>query len=280
MISVSATTRQRGRVLIRSGTFWAGAAITLTWVVFAVFGDFITPHDALRTDPVNKNLAPSGLHWFGTDNLGRDVLSRVLLGARQVLIVAPMAALLATVVGATLGLVAGYYRGWVDEVLGRIFEALLSVPVLITAVLFLAALGPSTAGIVAVVAFGFTPAVARTVRAATLDEINLEYVTSARLRRDNPLYVMFVEVLPNVMGPIIVEFTVRVGFAIFAVLTLAFLGFGYDPSIPDWGAAINNNYQHLPAGVWWPTLFPALAVASLVVGINLVADSVRQAFES
>ena len=280
MTSPVATSKDRAVLLSRSWAFWVGALVTLMWIVFAVFGDFVTPHDPLRTDILNKNLSPSTDHWFGTDALGRDVLSRLLLGARQVLIVAPAATLLATLVGGALGLVSGYYRGWIDEVLGRIFEALLSVPVIITAILFLAAIGQSRIGIIAVIAFNFTPVIARTVRAATLVESELEYVTAAQLRRDNSAYIMFVELLPNVMGPIIVEFTVRVGFAIFAVLTLAFLGFGVDPSTPDWGIAINDNYQFLSSGVWWATVFPALAVASLVVGINLVADAIRQAFES
>lgn len=280
MTSPVATSKDRAILLSRSWAFWTGALVTLTWTVFAVLGDFVTPHDPVHIDIINKNLSPSAEHWFGTDSLGRDVLSRLLLGARQVLIIAPAATLLATVVGSALGLVAGYYRGWIDEVLGRLFEALLSVPVIITAILFLAAIGQSRIGIITVIAFNFTPVIARTVRAATLVESELEYVTAAQLRRDNSAYIMFVELLPNVMGPIIVEFTVRVGFAIFAVLTLAFLGFGVDPSTPDWGIAINDNYRFLSAGVWWPTLFPSLAVASLVVGINLVADSVRQAFES
>lgn len=267
-------------MLIRSWAFWVGLIITLTWVVFAVFGDFVTPHDPLRTDPLNKNLAPSGDHLLGTDSLGRDVLSRLLLGARQVLIIAPVATAIGTIVGSALGLIAGYYRGWIDDVLGRIFEALLSVPVIITAILFLAAIGPSRTGIITVIAFNFVPIIARTVRAATLVESELEYVVAARLRRDNSPYIMFVEIMPNVLAPIIVEFTVRIGFAIFAVLTLAFLGFGVDPSIPDWGRAINDNYQFLPAGVWWATLFPALAVASLVVAVNLLADSIRQTFEA
>jgi len=267
-------------MLVRSPTLWIGGLITMTWVVFAIFGDFVTGFDPLEVDLLARNEAPSGENWLGTDRLGRDVLSRLLAGSRQVLLIAPTATMVGTIFGTALGLITGYYRGWVDEILSRIFDAVLSIPVIITAILVLAAIGANTGGIIFVIAFGFTPIIARTVRAATLAESNLDYVVAARLRGDNGLYIMFVEILPNVLPPIIVEFTVRLGFAIFAVLTLAFLGFGVDPSIPDWGRSIADHYEFLSADVWWPTLFPALAVASLVVGVNLLADGIRQVFES
>jgi peptide/nickel transport system permease protein len=117
------------------------------------------------------------------------------------------------------------------------------------------------------------------VRAAVLGEAQLEYVQAARLRNERSPYVMFAEILPNVMGPVIVEFTVRLGYAIFAVATLSFLGFGADPSIPDWGHDISENYQFINGGVWWAVLFPALAIATLIVGINLIADAIAQTFE-
>jgi len=270
----------RRLMLLRSPTLWIGGLITMTWVVFAIFGDFVTGFDPLDIDILAKNEPPSAEHWLGTDLLGRDVLSRLLAGSRQVLLIAPTATLVGTIFGTALGLITGYYRGWVDEILSRIFDAVLSIPVIITAILVLAAIGSNSAGIIFVIAFGFTPIIARTVRAATLAESNLDYVVAARLRGDNGLYIMFVEILPNVLPPIIVEFTVRLGFAIFAVLTLAFLGFGVDPSIPDWGRSIADHYEFLSGNVWWPTLFPALAVASLVVGVNLLADGIRQVFES
>ncbi len=273
---------ERWKVLRRSTTFWVGLSVTLMWVVFAVFGDFVTPHDpaGTATSVLNRLEPPSSEHWFGTDSLGRDVLSRLLVGSRQVLIIAPAATLLGTVVGTILGLVSGYFGGIVDEVMTRILDTLLSLPVVVTAVLALAALGPNTLGVVLVIGFVFAPIIAKTVRATVLAERGLDYVTAAQLRREGSLHIMFVEILPNVMGPIIVEFTVRLGYAIFATLTLGFLGFGIDPSIPDWGQAINEHYVFLTNDIWWPTLWPALAIASLVVAVNLLTDGISQAFET
>jgi peptide/nickel transport system permease protein len=272
---------QRWRVLRRSATFWVGSTIVLIWIVFAIFGDFVTPFDPLGTpaDVLNRLEAPSGEHPLGTDELGRDVLSRVLAGARQVLTVALAATVLGTLLGTALGLLVGYAGGILDDILSRILDAFLSIPLVITGMLALTALGPNTLGVIVVIGLVFTPIIAKTVRAAVLSERQLDYVTAAQLRRDNTLYVLFVEILPNVANVIIVEFTVRLGYAIFTVLALSFLGFGIEPSIPDWGLMIAQHYGYLTGNIWWPVLFPALAIASLVVSVNLVADSISQAFE-
>lgn len=273
---------QRRRLLFRSLTFWVGGTITLTWIVFALFGDFVTQYDPAGspTDILNRLAPPSSEHLMGTDSLGRDVFSRLLAGARQVLIIAPLATLIGTVAGTALGLATGYFGGWLDDIVSRVLDAFLSIPLIITAMLVLAALGPTTVGVILVIGLVFTPIIARTVRASTLAEARLDYVTAAKLRGEGPIHIMFVEILPNVMGPIIVEFTVRLGYAIFTTLALSFLGFGGDPSIPDWGRSISEHYVFLTGDVWWPTFFPALAIASLVVGVNLLADAVAQVFES
>lgn len=249
------------------------------WVVFAIFGDFVTPFDPLGTDVIDRLQPPSSEHWFGTDDLGRDVLSRVLAGARQVLIVAASATVLGTIVGTALGLIIGYFGGIVDDVVSRILDAFLSIPLVITGMLALAALGPNTIGVIVVIGLVFTPLIAKTVRAAVLSERQLDYVTAAQLRKEGSLYILFVEVLPNVFSVVIVEFTVRLGYAIFTVLALSFLGFGVEPSVPDWGLMISDHFGFLTGDVWWPVLFPALAIASLVVAVNLVADATSQAFE-
>ena len=281
-MAVSTTSRsQRWRVLRRSATFWAGAGITMTWVIFAIFGDFITSYNPLGApeDILNRLQPPSAEHWFGTDDLGRDVLSRVLAGSRQVLTVALSATVVGTVFGTALGLIIGYFGGLVDDVVSRVLDAFLSIPLVITGMLALAALGPNTLGVIVVIGLVFTPIIAKTVRAAVLGERQLDYVTAARLRKENSLYVLFVEILPNVFGVVVVEFTVRLGYAIFTVLALSFLGFGVEPSVPDWGLMINQHYGYLTGNVWWPVLFPSLAIASLVVGVNLLADAISQAFE-
>jgi peptide/nickel transport system permease protein len=271
--------RERFRLLLRSKTFIAGAIIVGFWVFCAIFGPLIVPHDPLRSNPLNDLAAPSGEYWFGTDRLGRDVFSRVIVGARGIMIVAPTATVLATVVGTALGLVTGYFRGPVDDILSRIIEAVLALPVIIIATLTVVSLGPSNLTMIIVIGLVFVPIIARTVRAAVLSERELEYVSAARLRNEGNGYILFREILPNVSGPIMVEFTVRLGYAIFTVATLSFLGLGIQPPAPDWGLQIFEHYGVISGGFWWPVLFPALAIASLVVGVNLVADAVTQAFE-
>jgi peptide/nickel transport system permease protein len=271
--------RERLRLLLRSPAFVLGLVILGFWVVCALFGTLIAPQDPQADDILNKLTAPSGDHLFGTDRLGRDVLSRVIVGAREILIMAPLATLLGTVLGTAIGLLTGYYRGLVDEVVMRIVDALLSVPVIIVALLAIVAVGPSRRTLIIVIGIVFAMIIAKTVRAAVLSERELDYVQAARLRNERSPYIMFAEILPNVMGPVVVEFTVRLGYAIFTIATLAFLGFGADPSIPDWGTDISENYQFISGGVWWAVLFPALAIATLIVAINLIADAIAQTFE-
>jgi peptide/nickel transport system permease protein len=268
------------RLLLRRPTFLAGAAILLFWVVCALFSGTIAPHDPLAQELLATNQAPSAAHWFGTDQLGRDVLSRVIAGSRTILLIAPLATLLGTVAGTAIGLVMGYLGGVVDIVVSRLVEAVLALPLVIVAFMFVVALGPSPAVIIVVVGFVFTPLIARTVRSAVLVESQLDYLSSARLLGEKAPHIMFVEIMPNVLPTILVEFTVRLGYAIFTVATLSFLGFGVQPPTPDWGADIAANYGVLPAGYWWMTLFPALAIASLVIAINLVTDSIEQVLAS
>ena len=264
------------RLLVRKPTFLAGTAIVVFWIVCAIFGHAIAPDNPLAQQLLAVNAAPSGAHWFGTDPLGRDVLSRVIVGARSILIIAPLATILGTVLGTALGLAMGYFGGAFDLVISRIVEAFLALPFVIIAFLFVVALGPSIATLVIVIGLVFTPLIARTVRAAVLAERQLDYLSAARLLGENPQRIMFGEILPNVLPAIVVEFTVRLGYAVFAVATLSFLGFGIQPPTPDWGADITANYSGLLAGYWWQTLFPALAIASLVTAVNLITDSIEQ----
>lgn len=271
--------RERLRLLWRSPTFLVGLLVVAFWVFCAIFGRLVVPHDPYLPNLLQRLKPPSGAYWFGTDDLGRDVFSRVIVGARGILIVAPLATLIGTVFGTSIGLVTGYFRGIVDEVLMRIVDAFLAVPVVITGLLGLVALGPSTTTVIIVIGIVFTPLIARTVRAAVLAEREMEYVQAGRLRKENALYMMFAEILPNVMGPVLVEFTVRLGYAIFATATLSFLGFGIQPPAADWGLNIYSDYIYMTGGLWWPVLFPALAIASLVVGVNLLSDGLAQVYE-
>src|SRR5438034_1417262 len=214
-----------------------------------------------------------------------SITLRVLVGARSVMEVAPAATLVGVGAGAVLGLIMGYFGGWIDNVIGRVIDAVLAVPFIVLAILVLTALSAGAEGIsisplklVVVIGLAFTPIVARTVRSAVLVERDLEYVQAAKLRGERPPYIMLVEILPNVMGPIVVEATVRLGYAVFAVATLAFVGYGPQPPSPDWGLQIAEQYADVTLA-WWAVVFPALAIATLVVGINLVADTVQQVLD-
>ena len=263
------------RRLLRSPSFDIGAAILLFWVGCAIFGPSLVPHDPFADDLLNSLMPPSSQNWFGTDQLGRDVFSRVIVGARDILTVAPIATLLSTILGTALGLVMGYFGGIVDEVLSRLVDAVLALPTVIVALLAPTALGTSTFTVLVVIAFSFAPIIARTVRSAVLSEVDLDYVAAAELRRESTLYILFVEILPNVLPPILVETTVRLGYAIFTVATLSFIGFGIQPPSPDWGLSISASYGMISGGFWWTVLFDCLAIASLVVGLNLIADGIE-----
>jgi len=270
--------RENIRLVLRRPGFIIGALITLFWIVCAIGGDRITPHDPLNFR-TTTNLRPSTSYWFGTDQTGRDVLSRVMAGARDVLVVAPPAALIGVLLGTILGLITGFIGGWLDSVVGRIVEAFLALPVTLIALLALTTLGKSRLVVITVVAVLFTPVVSRTVRASVLAERQLDYVTSARLRGESKTFIMFKEILPNITAPITVELTVRIGYAVFTVATLSFLGVGPPKPSPDWGAQVAENYGVLSAGIWWSTIFPALAIATLVVAVNLMADAVQAVWE-
>ena len=183
--------------------------------------------------------------------------------------------MLGVTVGTLLGLIMGYYRGAIDDVLSRLVEAFLALPVILVSLLTLVVLGPSPIVVVAVVGILFAPIVARTVRSTVLSERQLDYVTAAKLRGESGFFILSREIFPNVMAPIVVELTVRFGYAIFTVATLSFLGVGIQPPSADWGLTIADEYTNMISGVWWSTLFPALAIASTVVAINFIADALQ-----
>lgn len=276
------TRRERHRdlahALLRSKTFVVGAAFLVFWILDALLWRVVVPHDPSAVDPAATLRGPSRAHLFGTDDLGRDVFSRVLAGASSVLTVAFAATLLGIIGGIAVGLVTGYHRGLVDNVVMRVIDATLAFPLIIIAIMVLAVLGRSVVNVIFVIGIVFTPVVSRTVRSAVLVEREREYVAAAKLRGESRLYIMAAEVLPNITGPIAVEATIRLGYAIFTVATLSFLGFGLQPPSPDWGLTVANGRAFLQIAPWI-VLFPALALATLVVAVNLVADGLSQVFE-
>lgn len=267
--------RELRRQLLRSKTFLAGCLIMLFWALCAIVPGVFANHDpsALGKKWIHPFFKEG--YWFGTDHRGGDVYSRMIYGAREILVVAPAATLLGTVIGIVLGLSMGYFRGVLDDVVSRVIEALMSLPVILVALLALTALDGGRVTLVLLIGFLFGPIIARTIRAAVLTERDLDYVRAAELRGERASYIMFAEILPNVMGPIVVEFTVRLGYAVFTMAGLAFIGVGTQPGSPDWGRTIFEEKSGLLSNVWWPSMVPALALASLVVAINLIADAVQ-----
>lgn len=276
-VATATVRRETRRLLLRSRTFIVGVVIFVFWVLCAIAPGFFATHDPAKQDPTSKWIRPffNEGHWFGTDRFGRDVYSRAIYGAREIMIVAPAAVVLGTVIGVVLGLLMGYFRGPLDDVLSRFIEALMSLPLILVALLALTALSSGRFTIILLIGALFGPIIARTIRAAVQTERSLDYVRAAELRGERSSYIMFVEILPNVMGPIVVEFTVRLGYAVFTMAGLAFIGFGTQPGSPDWGRTIFEERAGLLSDVWWPCVVPAVALASLVVAINLIADGIQ-----
>jgi len=271
--------REQRRLLLRSPAFIIGSLIVGFWILASFFPDLLSswgPKESVvdNAGEALRRTPPDGTAWCGTDRLGRDVYARVVHGARPILIAAPAATMIAAVIGTLLGLLTGYFRGWVDEIISRLLEAILSIPSILLAIVIVFTFGTTNTVIVGAIAFLFIPPIARTVRAATLAEAQLDYVTAAQMRGEGSLFIITREIFPNVVGVVIVEVTVRLGYAIFTLATLAFLGLsGGNVTDPNWGIDVAQNYQQIVADVWWPTVFPALAIGSLVIGVNLIADS-------
>jgi peptide/nickel transport system permease protein len=263
------------RTLLHRPSFVVGGIICLFWVLDAIFWPLIVPYSPDNVVPAVAHLAPSANHWFGTDQLGRDVLSRVLAGASSVLTVAPAATAIGLVLGTAIGLITGYLRGWTDEIGMRVVDAMLTLPTIIIAVVAVGLLGRSELVVTLVIAVTFVPLISRVVRSSVLSERERQYVEAAKIRGEGMLWVLGREILPNVTGPIVVEGTVRIGYAIFNASALAFLNLGPQDPSPDWGLTISENRVYI-ATQWWTVLFPALAIASLIIGINLLATGMRQ----
>jgi len=256
-----------------------GGALIAFWVVAALAAPLLAPFEPNATllpfaAPGAQNPA-GGTFWLGTDHLGRDVLSRILWGSRTVLVFAPLATAAAYIVGIAAGLAAGYKGGWWDEVLSRLGDMVLAFPVLVLYIIIIATIGASGVNIVIAIVFASAPGIMRIVRGLTLDLRNREYVAAARLRGESLFYILCVEILPNARGPIIVDACLRLGYVTITIGVLGFLGLGLPPPDPDWGGMINETrsmaltFPHM-------TVFPCIAISTLVLGFNLLADGLRE----
>ena len=256
-----------------------GAFLVLFWVIVAIFAPLIAQFDPNSSiQPFAKPgvvAASGGTFWLGTDHMGRDILSRLVWGSRTVLFYAPIATFSAYTVGILMGLMAGYRGGLVDDILSRISDIILSFPVLVLYIIVIATIGASGFNIVIAITFASSPGIMRIVRGLVLDLRNRDYVAAAQTRSETDWRIMLFEILPNARGPLIVDACLRLGYVIITIGVLGFLGLGLPPPDPDWGGMVNETRQ---MAMVFPhmTLFPCIAISSLILGFNLLADGLRE----
>ena len=280
-MSVGAVT-QRWRVMRGLPTAWlqpltvVGLTLAGVWLVLAVLAPWLAPHDPLAQDaPLYQ--APSAAHPFGTDDIGRDVLSRVIWGARVSIPLAFLLVSLAFLIGGTLGALAAYLGGWVDELVMRAADLVFAIPTILLAMAVVAALGPGLVHAVMAVIVVSWPGHARVVRSLVRTTMQSDYVAVARLLGASALRALVVDVLPNVAGPVIVLAALDMGTAILLLSGLSFLGLGAKPPTAEWGSMVSTGAQHFES--WWIGVFPGLAIVSVVLAFNFLGDSLRDIFD-
>jgi len=254
-------------------SFILGLATLLGWTAIAIFADQVAPYDPIKT--VGSSRQPPSLEfWFGTDRLGRDVLSRVIFGARISLVLGLISVVMGSVAGSVLGLVSGFYRGWVDTLIMRTVDAMLAFPGILLALVIIAALGPSIENVMIAVGVSTVPRYARLVRGTVLSLREQPYIDAARILGVHDVKIMFRHVLPNTLAPLLVLSTLQVGNAISVGAGLSFLGMGAQPPTAEWGlmAAVGRTVL---GKAWWISTFPGFAILSVVMACNLLGDGLR-----
>lgn len=238
----------------------------------------IVPYDPGATNVPNREAAPSLEHPMGTDDLGRDVFSRVVLGTQISLYVGFTSISAAMVMGTSIGIVAGYYQGLVDEGLMRAMDAMMSFPPILLALTIVAVMEPSLNNVIIALAFVYTPFIARVARSAALSVRNESYIEAAKARGESDPYIIFREVLPNCVGPLLVQGSINIAFTMLLEASLSFLGLGVQPPEPSWGLMINSGWAYMGDAPWM-VFFPALAIAIAVIGFNLLGDGLRDVLD-
>jgi peptide/nickel transport system permease protein len=270
---------QAFKLLYRRPASAIGTTIVLIFLLVALFGPVIAPYGENEQIPADARQPPSTTHLFGTDRLGRDVFSRVVLGARDIFALAGLGTLLAVISGTIFGLTSGYLGGMYDEGIMRFFDALLAMPALLLALLLLGTVGPSRNSVLIVIVIVYTPIVARVVRSVVLSVKNKGFVEAARTQGEPLGHILFREILPSVTPALTVESALRFSYAIFLVASLGFLGVGVQPPSPDWGLMVNEA-RHNVSQTPWAMYFPAAAIALVVIGVNLMADGLKRVLQA
>lgn len=265
------------RKLVRHRSFMIGLIIVLVLVIAAIIGPWLTGIDPTSMRIRNRFKPPSSAFWFGADQFGRDVLTRVLYGARLSLTIGLSVALLSGVVGTIIGIAAGYFRR-LDSLLMRFMDALLAFPAILLAIGISAALGPQVTSVIVALGVAYVPRTARITRASTLVIREMEYVEAARLSGASHLRMIFRHILPNCMGPLVVQLTFVFAYAILAEAALSFLGIGPPPPAPSWGNIIAEGRDY-SIEAWWIMLFPGIAISLAALGMNLLGDGLRDVLD-
>ncbi|MCO8246754.1 MULTISPECIES: ABC transporter permease [unclassified Haladaptatus] len=255
-----------------------GLVIVVALIVVAIFAPVIAPYSIQKTSISDRTQPPSVDHPFGTDDLGRDIFSRVVMGSRISLKVGFGAITGALLIGTIIGLVSGFYGGIIDELLMRFMDAAMSFPPILLALTLLVVLGPELDNVIIALAFVYTPYIARVARSATLSERNEAYVEAAIARGESNPYIIFSEVLPNCSAPLLVQGSLNIAFAMLAEASLSFLGLGAQPPTPSWGLMINNGSGFMQTAPWI-IIFPGIAIAVTVIGFNLLGDGLRDVLD-
>ncbi|RJK98478.1 ABC transporter permease [Vallicoccus soli] len=266
------------RDLLRDPAAVGALVVLLVLVLAAVLGGVLAPYGANEVDVQERLQAPSGAHPFGTDELGRDVLSRVLLGAAASLRVGLVAVGIALVAGVLCGLVAGYYGRWVDDVVMRVMDVLFAFPAILLAIAVLAVLGPGTTNAMVAIGVVYTPIFARVTRASVLSVREEVFVRASRSAGASDVRILGLHVLPNVAGPIIVQTSISLAFAILSEAALSFIGLGTQPPEPSWGRMLVEGRGFIEQA-WWMALFPGLAIFLVVLAFNVLGDRLRDVLD-
>lgn len=263
---------------LRNPLSLAGLVIISLLIVIAFVAPAVAPYDPLKTDTLSRLRAPGPEHFFGTDQLGRDIFSRIIYGSRISLRIAILVAVVALSIGAPMGIVSGYFRGRLDDVLMRLTDMFQSFPSLILAMAIAAALKPTLENVVLAIALASWPAYARLARSMTLGIREENYVEAARAIGAGNARVLFRHVLPGVVSPVTIQVSLDMGGILLTAAGLGFIGFGAQPPTPEWGLMISEGRNYIPAQ-WWVSTFPGLAISLVVLGFNLLGDGIRDALD-
>lgn len=265
----------------RNASAMVGLVLVVIFLLLSLISPWIVPYPADATGAVHmadKLLPPSAAHWFGTDEVGNDILTRLLIGTRLSLEIAVIITGVATIIGVPLGIMAGFSGGWTREIIMRVTDVFLSVPALVLAIAIVAALGIGIVNAIVALSLVWWPGYVRLVESKTLSLKGEAYVDAARLAGASTARILFSHILPNCLSPILVKASMDMGMAILAAASLGFIGLGAQPPTPEWGAMISIGRNYLPTW-WWYATFPGLAIYLTVLGFNLMGDGLRDVFD-